>query len=77
MQFTLPTRPPFNFRSVVGSHGWSQLLPFKWDETTGTLSYVLRLSSGQVLEASSGSNRKIYGANIQAELQLAYQRPSF
>jgi 3-methyladenine DNA glycosylase/8-oxoguanine DNA glycosylase len=50
MQFTIPARPPFNFRSVVGSHGWSQLLPFKWDETSGTLSYILGLSSGQVVE---------------------------
>lgn len=57
MQFTIPARPPFNFRSVVGSHGWNQLLPFKWDETFGSLSYVLRLTSGQVVElVTSGTD---------------------
>ena len=50
MQFTIPARPPFNFRSVVSSHGWNQLQPFIWDEASGTLSYILRLSSGQVID---------------------------
>jgi 3-methyladenine DNA glycosylase/8-oxoguanine DNA glycosylase len=50
MKFNLPARKPFNFLSVVNSHGWRQLAPFSYDENTHTLSYVLRLSSGRVVE---------------------------
>ena len=50
MKFTLPARPPFKFLSVVNSHGWRQLAPFSYDELTNTLSYILRLSNGRVIE---------------------------
>lgn len=50
MKFTLSARPPFNFTSVINSHGWRQLAPFSYDENTHTLSYVLRLSNGRVIE---------------------------
>ena len=50
MKFNLPARKPFNFLSVVNSHGWRQLAPFSYDENTNTLSYVLRLSNGRVVE---------------------------
>jgi 3-methyladenine DNA glycosylase/8-oxoguanine DNA glycosylase len=50
MRFTLPARPPFNFLSVINSHGWRQLAPFSYDEDSNTLSYILRLSNGRVLE---------------------------
>ena len=45
----LPARPPFNFRSVVDSHGWRQLAPFAYDEATQTLGYTLRLAKGRVI----------------------------
>ena len=48
MEFTLPAKQPFNFRSVVGSHGWYQLSPFDFDEPAGLLTYILRLDSGRV-----------------------------
>ena len=50
MKFTLSARPPFNFTSVINSHGWLQLAPFSYDEHTNTLSYVLRLSNERVIE---------------------------
>jgi 3-methyladenine DNA glycosylase/8-oxoguanine DNA glycosylase len=50
MKFSLSARPPFNFLSVVNSHGWRQLAPFSYDETTNTLGYILRLSNGRVVE---------------------------
>ncbi len=46
--FELSARKPFNFLSVVDSHGWRQLAPFRVDEDN--LCYVDRLSSGRVLE---------------------------
>jgi 3-methyladenine DNA glycosylase/8-oxoguanine DNA glycosylase len=50
VKFTLSARPPFNFLSVLNSHGWRQLAPFSYDENTNTLSYVMRLSKGRVIE---------------------------
>lgn len=50
MKFTLSAWPPFNFFSVINSHGWRQLAPFLYDESTHTLSYILRLSNGHVIE---------------------------
>ena len=61
MKFNLPARPPFNFHSVIQSHGWVQLAPFRYDEAASTLSYVDRLSSGRVVEYHiSGSGDGIY-----------------
>ena len=50
MKFSISARPPFNFLSVVNSHGWRQLAPFSYDEEDHTLCYVLRLSNGRVIE---------------------------
>jgi len=50
MKFTIPARKPFNFLSIINSHGWRQLAPFSYDENTNTLSYVLRLSNGRVID---------------------------
>ncbi|HET9587690.1 MAG TPA: hypothetical protein VFO91_02780 [Anaerolineales bacterium] len=50
MKFTLSARPPFNFLSVVNSHGWRQLAPFSYDENSNTLFYILRLSNERVIE---------------------------
>ena len=50
MKFTLPAHKPFNFLSVLNSHGWRQLAPFSYDENTNTLCYILRLSNGRVIE---------------------------
>ena len=50
MRFHLEARPPFSFHAVVHSHGWASLAPFSHDDDTGTLSYVLRLPTGRVVE---------------------------
>jgi 3-methyladenine DNA glycosylase/8-oxoguanine DNA glycosylase len=50
--FTLTARQPFNYHSVVNSHGWRQLAPFGFDESTSTLSYILRASNGRVMNLS-------------------------
>jgi 3-methyladenine DNA glycosylase/8-oxoguanine DNA glycosylase len=50
MKFTLRARQPFNFHSVVYSHGWYQLAPFQLDEESNTLCYLLQLASGRVIE---------------------------
>ena len=46
----LLARPPFNFRSVVDSHGWVQLAPFRFDADADSLFYTDQLSNGRVLD---------------------------
>ncbi len=65
MKFTLSARPPFNFLSVINSHGWRQLAPFSYAESTHTLSYVLRLSNGRVIELHFRDAAE--GVNVETE----------
>ena len=50
MNLTLSARQPFNFLSVVQSHGWVQLAPFRFDEDSQSLFYTDRLSDHRVIE---------------------------
>jgi 3-methyladenine DNA glycosylase/8-oxoguanine DNA glycosylase len=50
--FTLPARQPFNFASVLTSHGWYQLAPFRYDSNREMLLYAGQLTSGRLLEFS-------------------------
>ena len=58
---TLRARRPFNFLSVVNSHGWRQLAPFALERDV--LCYVDRLFNGQVLEYRVSGN----GSGIKVE----------
>lgn len=49
-RLNLAARKPFNFTSVVNSHGWRQLAPFTYEESTNTLGYTSQLSNGRVIE---------------------------
>lgn len=48
--FHLLARPPFNFHSVVNSHGWVQLAPFRFDADTGSLFYTDQLANGRIVD---------------------------
>jgi hypothetical protein len=67
MKFSLSARPPFNFLSVVNSHGWRQLAPFSYDENTNTLFYVLRLSNGRVIEFKLRDGADVDGVIVETE----------
>jgi 3-methyladenine DNA glycosylase/8-oxoguanine DNA glycosylase len=45
---SFPARPPFQFHSVVRSHGWYQLAPYEWDEGAELLRTTTQLASGRV-----------------------------
>jgi len=45
----LSAHPPFQFRSVIRSHGWYQLAPFEWDDASGVFRAVERLESSRVV----------------------------
>lgn len=57
MKLSLTARKPFRFTSVVNSHGWRQLAPFSYDDSTEALSYILRLSNGRVIELKMSDGR--------------------
>jgi 3-methyladenine DNA glycosylase/8-oxoguanine DNA glycosylase len=71
-KISLRARPPFNFLSVVNSHGWRQLAPFSYDENTNTLSYILRLSNGRVIELKIREGTE--GLSIETEKLDANER---
>ena len=49
MRIELAARQPFSLQQVIRSHGWPQLLPFHWQQESGDLTRVERLSSGTVV----------------------------
>ena len=65
MKFTLAARQPFNFSSVINSHGWRQLAPFSYEESSKTLSYILRISTGRVVELKFSEG--IDGISVETE----------
>ena len=65
MNLTLSARPPFNFLSVVQSHGWVQLAPFRFDETGKILFYTDRLATGRIIEYRISETSK--GVNVQTD----------
>jgi len=50
MRITLRAQPPFSLYSTVRSHGWYQIVPFEFDQDNVLLKYILRLTSGNVIE---------------------------
>ena len=50
MRISLRAQQPFSLLSTVRSHGWYQIVPFDFDQDKVLLRYVLRLSSGNVIE---------------------------
>jgi 3-methyladenine DNA glycosylase/8-oxoguanine DNA glycosylase len=67
MKISLSARPPFNFLSVVNSHGWRQLAPFSYEEATNTLGYILRLSNGHVIEIKVRDGANAEGVVVETE----------
>ncbi len=74
MHLVLSARQPFNFRSVVNSHGWLQLAPFRFDEATQKLSYVDRLSNGRVVEYCISEAPKGVDVELSGRLSKTEQR---
>ena len=82
--FTVPTAPQFDFRATVLSHGWLMLAPFRWDEDSGTLSYLLQTADGEVQrlemsEADAGLRVNLPDCErldpvLEAELRSAVKR---
>jgi 3-methyladenine DNA glycosylase/8-oxoguanine DNA glycosylase len=57
--------------SVIRSHGWIQLEPFREDESTGGLSYIAHLESGNVIDVRIRANPNGIGIEITDNLSPA------
>jgi 3-methyladenine DNA glycosylase/8-oxoguanine DNA glycosylase len=68
LELKLSARPPFNFLSVVQSHGWLQLAPFQFDEAAKTLFYTDRFASGRVTQYQMTGDSK--GVTVQTKGKL-------
>ncbi len=73
MNLTLSARPPFNFLSVVNSHGWVQLAPFRFDEASRILFYTDHLANGRVIEYQIGENTQGVKVQVTGKLSKAEQ----
>ncbi len=68
MQLLLPARQPFSLATVMHSHGWIRLLPFKEEPDQGGLSYIHQLSSGKVVELQVRQARNGVAVNTTSSL---------
>ena len=82
MKVSLTAHPPFSLRSVLRSHGWIQLAPFREDDATGGFSYIAHLESGKVIDlhvqaSSSGINVEIMDDLTTAEVHAVQETVSW
>ena len=72
MKINLTARKPFKFSSVVGSHGWAQLVPYRLDDDGTTLIYTHRLDSEKVVDISFQDFRD--GVTVKVDSKLTDKR---
>jgi 3-methyladenine DNA glycosylase/8-oxoguanine DNA glycosylase len=61
----VPQPKNFSFAHTVNGHGWSDLMPFQYDESSGTLNYVLRSSrSGKPISVCVRRNGRALAIEI-------------
>jgi 3-methyladenine DNA glycosylase/8-oxoguanine DNA glycosylase len=82
LKITLIARPPFSLPSVIQSHGWIQLAPFREDDATGGFFYILHLKSGKVINLqiqanSSGIEIEIIDSLMAAEVHAVQETVSW
>jgi 3-methyladenine DNA glycosylase/8-oxoguanine DNA glycosylase len=68
MKLSLSARPPFNFHSVIHSHGWYQLAPLTWDKERGMLGKPERLDSGRVVSLTIQGDHD--GVHVETQSKL-------
>ncbi len=71
--FSLSACPPFQFQSVIRSHGWYQLAPFEWDEANGVFRAVERLSTGRVVVVELAGEAGGVAVTVKARLNKREQ----
>lgn len=60
MQISIPTQRGFNFKRTMISHGWSELVPFEFDQNTWTLTRVIDLGNASPVTVKiTGTKREL------------------
>jgi 3-methyladenine DNA glycosylase/8-oxoguanine DNA glycosylase len=62
MQVTIPTDRSFNVKRTMISHGWSELVPFEFDQDSWTLTRVIDLGNGNAAPVTiriTGTRREL------------------
>jgi len=70
MKIELSATPPFSFTSVVNSHGWARLAPFKTIEGEDDLAYIFRLGNQQVVKLDMEETPNGVSIAIQEEVSV-------
>ncbi len=72
MNIFLETPPDFSFEHTVNSHGWSDLLPFHFDEDKMILSYVFTgdISKNPVTVTIAGNDGKLMIETHDSDIEI-------
>jgi 3-methyladenine DNA glycosylase/8-oxoguanine DNA glycosylase len=73
IQQHIPTNDTFHFLTTVQSHGWHALPPFRYDDETGRLERVHRLTDGRaarITVEADGSIRRPSSLLVRAEGEI-------
>ena len=61
MKFDMSIPQPFNFEATLKTHGWFQLPPFYWDESSASLNWAVRLNDHvTVVQVKTTENTKAF-----------------
>jgi N-glycosylase/DNA lyase len=74
MQITIQTEPSFNFKRTMISHGWSELVPFEFDQNTWTLTRVIDLGSASPVTISISGTKRALKIDIASRVSKAAER---
>ena len=71
MQITIPTPPEFSFKRAALSHGWSDLLPFAFDQAAWTLTRVFEVGAERPVTAVISAGRDALKVRVSRALDKA------
>jgi N-glycosylase/DNA lyase len=74
MQISIPTQRGFNFKRTMISHGWSELVPFEFDQNKWTLTRVIDLGNAAPVTIEISGTKRELRINTTARLTKAAER---
>ena len=74
MQITIQTEHSFNFKRTMISHGWSELVPFEFDQNTWTLTRVIDLGSASPVTINISGTKRSLNIDIASRVSKAAER---
>ena len=74
MQISIPTQRTFNLKRTMISHGWSELVPFEFDQNTWTLTRVIDLGNAAPVTVRITGSRRELRINTASRLTKTAER---